>query len=204
MHQLIVRSSKFSFFLLLILSLPVLIETEIILKWWLGNVPDYTINFIRIMLLISMIDAISNPLVISAHATGKIRLYQIVLGGILLCILPISYITLKLGAAPEAVFIVHFIIVCIAQFVRLWIIRPMIHLSLKYYFREVIVKIVLVFFLSLIFPLILYIILPITWWSFILICSICICGTISAIYIIGLNKQERMFIQQKIQLIKRR
>lgn len=202
MHQLIVRSSKFSFFLLLILSLPVLIETEIILKWWLGNVPNYTVSFIRIMLLISMVDAISNPLVISAHATGKIRLYQIVVGGILLCILPISYITLKLGAAPEAVFIVHFIIVCIAQFVRLWIIRPMIYLSLKYYFREVIVKIISVFFLSLTFPLILYITLPITWWSFILICSICVCNTISAIYIIGLNKQEQIFIQQKIQSIK--
>lgn len=204
MHQLIVRSSKFSFFLLLILSLPVLIETDIILKWWLGNVPDYTVNFTRIMLLISMIDATSNPLIISAHATGKIRIYQMVVGGILLCILPISYITLKLGATPEAVFVVHLLIVCIAQFARLWVIRPMIKLSLKYYFQQVIIKIGLVFFLSIILPFMLYKLLSITWWSFILICCTCVCCTIFSIYTVGLNKEERMFIQHKVQSFRKK
>lgn len=202
MHLLIVRSSKFSFYLLLILSLPVLIETEIILKWWLGEVPDYTLNFIRIILIISMIDALSNPLIIAAQATGRIRTYQIVIGGILLFILPISYIFLKLGATPETVFIVHFCIVCIAQIVRLWMIRPMIKLSLNYYCQEVIWKIAIVFVLSLFLPCIFHQLLPASWWSFLIICFACTCSTLFIIYKIGLNSQERKFIQQKLLSLK--
>lgn len=202
MHLLIVRSSKFTFFLLLILSLPVLIETKMLLTWWLGEVPDYTLNFVRIILIITMVDALSNPLIIAAQATGKIRTYQIVVGGILLCILPISYVALKLGAVPEAVFVVHFCIVCVAQVVRLWMIRPMIKLSLRYYCEEVVWKTVTVFILSLALPYLLYRVLPVTWWSFLIVCSTCACSTLFMIYKIGLNHQERKFIQQKLLSLK--
>lgn len=201
MHLLIVRSSKFSFYLLLILSLPVLIETNTIIRWWLGSIPEHVSNFARIILIIGMIDSISNPLIISAQATGKIRAYQITIGGILLCILPISYIALNWGAPPESVFIIHLGIACLAQVIRLLIIRPMIGISLRYYFNEVIMKIGSVFTLSLIFPIILRYILPTTWWSFILICFTCTCSTLLIIYQLGLSKQEKMFIRQKIQLL---
>lgn len=204
MHLLIVRSSKFSFYLLLILSLPVLIETEIILKWWLGEIPAYTINFVRIILVISMVDAISNPLIISAQATGKIRTYQIVVGGILLCILPVAYLALKLGTSPESVFIVHLGIVCLAQCARLWLIRPMIKLSLKYYFTEVILKIGTVFVLSLLIPYLLYRILPASWWSFFIVSSTCTACTLFIIYRLGLNTHERGFIQQKLHSLKKK
>lgn len=202
MHSLIIRSSKFSFYLLLILSLPVLIETNIILTWWLKEVPRYTVNFVRLMLLISMVEVMSNPLIISAQATGKIQLYQITIGSVLICILPLSYIALKFGFSPNSVFIIHLSVVCIAQGVRLCIIRPMIQLSLKYYFQEVILKIGTIFILSLVIPYSLHNLLPTIWWSFILVCFACVCSTLFLIYRIGLTKQEQLFFQQKIQLLK--
>ena len=144
MHLLIYRSSKYSFFMLYFLSLPILFETTQLLHWWLKEVPAHTVNFIRIILFISMIDATANPLMIAAQATGRIRLYQSVIGGILLLILPISYVVLKMGGNPEAVFIVHLAIVSIAWIVRLYIIHPMIQIPISQYLTKVMGRVVAV------------------------------------------------------------
>lgn len=118
MHSLIFASSKYSFFLLLLIVLPIMIETQTILAVWLKNVPAHTVWFVRIILCILLIDALSNPLMISSQAVGQVKVYQSVVGGLLLLILPIAYIALKLGGNPEMVFIVHLIISMVALFVE--------------------------------------------------------------------------------------
>lgn len=106
MQQLLKVSSKFSFFLLYIISLPLMLEAPLVLKWWLGIVPEHTINFLRLILCSSMLVALSNPLVVSVHATGKIKKFQAIEGTMLLCIVPIAYVLLKLfGIRPEYVFV---------------------------------------------------------------------------------------------------
>lgn len=197
MHTLVFSSSKYSFFLLLLLSLPILLETKLVLTWWLKIVPEHTISFLRIILLTTLIDAMANPLIISVQATGKIRKYEAIVGGLLLMIVPISYIVLKLGAQPEAVFIVHLIMVIAAQTTRLLLIRPLIKLSLRQYFSEVILKICLVGISSIILPLILFLLLPQNWWSFLLVCTSSIASVGVFIYWLGLNKQEKVFIKTK-------
>lgn len=198
MHNLIFRSSKFTFFLLLMLSLPIFIETETILKYWLNNVPQYTVTFIRLMLCITMIDSVANSLMISAQATGKVRLYQSVIGGILLSILPISYFILKLGGSPASVFIVHLCICCIAFVVRLFIIRPLIKLSLITYLQQVISKCVVVSIGAMLIPMLLYFLVPHSLISFFIICITCVFCTTISIYFIGLNSSERGFILNRI------
>lgn len=80
-----------------------------ILRVWLKIVPDYTVAFVRLMLGITIIDAMAGSLMVAAQATGRIRFYQSMVGGVLLFIVPISYIVLRLGAAPWSVFVVHFV-----------------------------------------------------------------------------------------------
>lgn len=199
MHSLIFRSSKFTYFLLLLLSLPVMIETEMLLTMWLKVVPDYTISFLRLMLCVTIIDAIANPLMISAAATGRIKFYQFVIGGILLLILPISYIVLKLGFNPSSVFVVHLCICVIAYFARLYIIRPMIQLSLLTYTKNVLVKCIFVTLFSLILPFFLKIILPeenIVY--FLLVCFTCLLSVSVSIYVLGLDISERLFVKRKV------
>lgn len=150
LYNLIYKSSKYSFFLLLILTIPIFLRTDQIMTLWLKNVPDHAVNFVRIMLMISLIDSIASPIMTAAGATGKIKLYQGVVGTILLLILPISYFALKWGAPPEAVFIVHFIIAVIAQVVRLILIKPMIKLPFVDYFFNVIKPISIVTLFSII------------------------------------------------------
>lgn len=108
MHSLMFRSARFSFLLLFFVSLPVLLETDYLLTLWLKVVPENTVVFTRIMICISLIYTTANPCVVANQATGKVKVYQMVVGGILLTILPISYIVLKLGAPAYSVFIVHF------------------------------------------------------------------------------------------------
>ena len=96
MHKLLTQSSKFSFFLLFLIALPVMFEAPLVLGWWLGIVPEHTVNFLRLILCSSMLATLSNPLIVSVHATGSIKKFQIVEGTMLLSIVPIAYLLLKL------------------------------------------------------------------------------------------------------------
>jgi O-antigen/teichoic acid export membrane protein len=197
MHSLIFKSSKFTYFILLFLSLPVMIEAEIILSIWLKIVPEYTVVFLRLVLCITIIDAVANPLMISATATRKVKLYQSVVGGLLLFILPISYLVLKLGGNPSSVFTVHLCICIIAFIVRLFIIRPMIKLPLSTYVHQVILKCLMVTVIAIILPLSLKKILPESLYTLIIICFVCSVSILCAAYWIGLNRSERLFVHNK-------
>ena len=199
MHKLIFRSSKFTFFLLFTLCLPVFIETKWILEMWLKIVPDYTVVFLRIMILIMLIDSTSNPLMVSAAATGNVKKYQSIIGGQLLFVLPCAYIVLKLGGAPWAVFTVHLAICVIAYISRLLIIKPLINLQLRFFTKEVIFKCLMVGGIACIIPFMMhyYVQQSTTLYSiFILIRSVV--SSASCSFYIGLDSHERCVISQKI------
>ena len=79
MHELVFRGARFSFYLMLFFAVPCCIETEKILLLWLTVVPDYTVLFVRLSFLSSMIMVMGNTLVTAQLATGKIKKYQIVM-----------------------------------------------------------------------------------------------------------------------------
>lgn len=142
MHKLVFRSSKFTFILLFILSLPIFTETEAILKLWLGVVPNWTVVFLRIMLCIVIIDSVANPFMVSVAATGNVKLYQSIIGGTMLLIVPTSYIFLKLGCAPNIVFITHLFFAVLTFILRLFIVKRLIHFSIIEYCKVCIFKII--------------------------------------------------------------
>lgn len=197
MHKLIFRASKFTFFLLLALSLPVMLEADMLLKAWLKIVPDYTVIFLRLLLCIIIVDSVARPLMTAAAATGDVKLYQSLIGGILLSIVPIAYVVLKLGGSPESVYLVHLVICIIAFITRLWVIRPMINLSVRNYFSYVIVRCVLVLLVSFITSVAFKYILPISIFSTIAVCFMSILITMSSSYLFGLTQSERQFIYEK-------
>ena len=153
MHNLMFRSARFSFFLLFFLTLPVLLETEYILTLWLKTVPLDTVVFTRWMIGISLIYTIANPCVIANQATGKVKVYQAVVGGILLLILPISYIALRLGAPAYSVFIVHFCVESVAQVARMFMLRKLINLPMSAYLRHIYLPILMVVIISCLLPI---------------------------------------------------
>ncbi len=205
LNKLVFEGSRFSFFLVFILSVPFFLETDLILTLWIKVVPEYCCSFVRLILIISIIDAMITPLIIAASATGKIRNYQIVLGGLLLLIVPISYIFLKLGFEPTIVLYVHLSITIITLFVRLYFAKRLNGLNIRLYFSNVIVK-------SIMSVLPIFLIICIFHYYFVeQINGIARLG-ITLVYMIvltiafllwGLNNSERNYLITKLQNIKR-
>ena len=197
MHKLMFRSARFSFYLLFFLSLPVLFETEFILTVWLKTVPDDTVIFLRIMICTSLIYTLANPLIVANQATGKVRMYQIVCGSILLMILPVSYVCLKLGCPAYSVFIVHFVMESIAQLARMIMLRPLIGIRISDYIKNIYVRVVTVVALSVFVPFVVYENMDDTVARFFAMCLICVLSVSTVVYTVGLSRNERVFVKTK-------
>ena len=197
MHSLMFRSARFSFLLLFFLSLPVLMETNFILTLWLKTVPDDAVIFTQIMICISLIYTTANPCIIANQATGKVKIYQMVVGGILLMILPISYVVLKLGAPAYSVFIVHFCIESLAQFSRMYMLRKLIHLPLWQYMKNIYIPIVSTVVIAIILPLVVRMQVAEGWLRFLAVGFTCVLSVGASSYFIGFTKQERVFFLDK-------
>ena len=201
MHNLVFRCSRYTFFLLLIISLPIFLETKLLLSLWLTTVPEWTIAFTRIMLCIVMVDSVAAPLMISSAATGNVKLYQTVIGGTMLLIVPVSYIFLKSGFNPVVVFLVHLAFCLITFALRLIIVRPMIKLSIREYISRAILPSFRTCLLSIIVPTLLYLLLSSTPLHGFIVLGCSVFCPIIAIYIVGLTANERSFLNQKLSLI---
>lgn len=201
MMTLIHQGARLSFYILLLLSLPVIINAHYILTLWLKIVPEHTTLFVQLVLIFAMSESISNPLITAMLATGNIRNYQIVVGGLQMMNLPISYILLRYGCIPETVLIVA---ICISQCClasRLYMLRGMIGLSIRKYMSKVYLNVLAVTFLSAIIPCISSYYLSETFINFILICTISVVCTFTVIYFIGCSRKERQFINEKVNKI---
>ncbi|MDD7136013.1 MAG: oligosaccharide flippase family protein [Bacteroidales bacterium] len=197
MHNLMFRSARFSFLLLFFLSLPVLLETDFLLNVWLKEAPDNAVIFTQIMICISLIYTTANPCVIANQATGRVKVYQIVVGSILLSILPISYVVLKLGAPAYSVFIVHFCVEAVAQFFRMFMLRKLIDLPVWQYFRNIYLPVAGTVVVSVVLPLIVHLQMEEGWLRFIAVGFTCVASVGLCAFFIGMTKNERFFIRDK-------
>ena len=119
--------------------LPLILEAPYVLDLWLKNPPENTVLFVRLALIDALIDSVSWPIMSAAQATGKVKLYQSVVGGILLLNFPISW------AAPAyGVFVVSILITATAFFVRVFIVSRLIGFSLRRFLKSVLVPIFVV------------------------------------------------------------
>ena len=191
MHSLIFRSSRFSFCLLFCLCLPVFIETDMLLGLWLKEVPMYSSEFLRLILCASIIQSVSSPLMTSAQATGKVRVYQSVVGCILIMVLPAAYIVLKLGGSPISVFITEIAVCAVAFIVRLLIVRSIIHFSLRAFFTNVLLRCVLVAITAVVVPFLLNMFIGDSIVSSLVVCAVSVMSASSATLLIGMTKNER-------------
>lgn len=154
MEQLVCFSSKYSYFLLLIMTVPVFLEAPVILKWWLVTVPDYTVIFLRIILIYELIGTLSNPLWTSVLATGNLKKYQAYDTTIQLCLFPIAYLLYKfVHTPPYTVYILLALFSFIGLLVRVWIVLPMVHQKYHTYIVKVFLPISTVSVFAFIVPI---------------------------------------------------
>ena len=202
MMTLIYQGARLSFYMLLLLSLPILVNTHYILVIWLKLVPEHAVLFVQLILIFAMSESISNPLITAMLATGKIRNYQIVVGGLQMLNLPISYICLKLGAMPESVLIVAIVISQCCLAARLYMLRGLIGLSSIMYLKKVYFNVVMVTVVSVILPSLLAHSMSENFFSFVFLSLVAIASAASTEFFIGCNKKERAFIVNKVRSVK--
>ncbi|TLV04022.1 lipopolysaccharide biosynthesis protein [Dyadobacter luticola] len=195
MTQLVFQSTKFSFYLLFLLSLPILLEARFVLGLWLEEVPAYSVTFIRLIVIDTLLELLVNPIVTLNQATGKVKWYQIVVGGTRLLCLPIAYLFLRLGFGAEIVFYILISNTVVCNMLRVIMIKRAVEFSIANYVREVVLVLALVSIISYIIPKLIqeYLIgrSPIESLLMLFISSSCCMLTIA---VFGLRKEERTYV----------
>ena len=202
MYKLYYSSTKISFFLFWCLSLPIILETPMILSIWLGeNVPEYTIVFTRIILLTALIGVYANPTSAVAYATGKIKDFTIWVSSLNLLIVPIAYLFLKIGFGPESTMIVCLVMSIIVQIVRLFVIKKLLSFSIRYYLKMVIIPTLIVLVLSSITAIFSRYIMSESLLSSFIICFISVISVGVFGWVIGLNTIEKDLLLSKLKFL---
>lgn len=200
--SLVERGSRFCFYIMFIFALPLCLETEFILTIWLKQYPEHTISFVRLILIFSLSEALSHTLLYLQWATGKIRNYQLVIGGTTLLCFFLSYIVLKLGYPPESPLIITIGISILCLLLRLLLLKKMAGLSIFSFIKNVCVNTAYVAILSSIIPAIVHFSMDYGWMRFLMTGSTSVICSSLVILLIGCNHTERLFILKRLPIIK--
>ena len=198
MLNLVGRGARFSFFLMLLLSLPIIINAHQVLDLWLDKVPDYAVIFVQLTLIVGIVGSLSRPLVTAQNATGNVRNYQVVVGGIVLLNLPLSFVALKFGADAAVVVVIALAIECVALFARVYMIpftikefRPLA------FIRSVLLKCAYVSLVSCIVPCLMALYFPESRLMLFLNVAVCLLCTSLSVFYLGCERSERTFLLTK-------
>jgi O-antigen/teichoic acid export membrane protein len=198
-------SSKLSFFLILVLSLPIITFAPYILKLWLKEVPEYTIVFTQLMLVDAMIGILGNPLGTMSRATGYIGKYSIIISLLYMANLPASYMFLKLGASPVSVFIVMIVLSIITVGARIILLKDQIfEFSIISYMKEAILPICIVGGgITLLYLVFSQIVID-SIFDFLLYSSLLVLLSLICCYFLGLTRNEKYLVVKIIKQAKRK
>lgn len=150
--KLVYQGAKFSFFLSLFFAVPFLFEMDYILRLWLKNYPAEAPTFARLTIAIILADVLSLPIITANAASGKVKKYQLVVGGYNMLIFPIVYVCFLAGLPAYSAYVVHFLVFFTNLFVRIRLMRGILPITYSGYIRNVFYKITPVFILCMILP----------------------------------------------------
>lgn len=204
MYKLVFRSSKFSYLLMLGLSIPIIIEAPAILGVWLKDVPEDTALFTRIVLFTSMLSALSNPLISAMHASGIVRDYQIIVGGISLFTLPVVYAFLRFGAPAYMAMLVVMAFEFLCHIARVILLGRTIQFPVCKYFMEVTGRMIVITLVSFFVPCLIYKVVDVPFWRFCVVVVVSILSFAINSYYLGLDAHEREIVGAKSKSVMRR
>lgn len=204
--RLVQYTTKVSFYLFLIGCLPIFMEPEFFLKIWLGEVPDFVVVFVRLIIIESLIGTFSGPLMNLAQASGKIKWYQSIVGTFVMLNLPFAYLACRLYGGseengnmhPEVVFYVFIIMGVLSLFLRMAILKRTIGFDNRYFTNKILIPCVFVGFLSFVVPTILKLTIENNILRLILVSVSSVSFTGLFIYFIGLSKEEKEMLNGMI------
>lgn len=198
LHSLLTNGSRISFYLLMIPLIPLLLETEFVLNVWLTVVPDYTVPFVRLLLVSCIFTSFSNIMEVSIKATGNISRFELFAYGPRYLVIPISYLLLKSGLSP----IVVYIVVVASDFAFMLFCLYFAKKQVRYNVKEVVCAIYpknfIVCIISFVPGILMRVFLSPSAARFCVICLASIIWSGLVVYLGGLTNKERGFVNKKI------
>lgn len=195
--NLMYSMSKLSFYFLLIMAIPVILEIDYILHLWLGAViPEHTANFVVLVLLTNFMNNLNAPLSNVVYATGKMRDYELTFSIINILILPISYFALMEGAVPEAVFIVYLVMTIVVQIACLLVLKKFVSISLVEYSVKLIVPLVIVGCISLPLPYMAHYFIKHDFLRLLIVTIVTIVCSSGSFYYLALDDNEKQLVRK--------
>ena len=204
MMSLVYQGAKYSYFLVLFFALPLLMETEYITRLWLGLTPEFSVVFIQLMLLHSLIESFSKTIMAGTHATGRIKTYQLIVGSMQIIILPVAYIVLRIGMSPMAALWATLLIDVIALFVRMILAKKIFSLSIPEFTFKVLLVSLLTTIIACVFPFACRLLFDEGLLRFLIVLVVSLLSTFLTILYVGCTRSERESIQTKFREITRR
>ena len=195
LFDLIYRTSRYSFFLVIICALPLFFECGRLLAFWLGTVPNYAKDFCIFMIMICVVDALSGPLWMSVYATGTIKNYQIIISCILFLNLPITALCMYVGLSPVFALVVRFIVAIGAYLYRLIYMTARLKMPIKSYLKTVLLPCSYAIIPAFLIALGLHLTIN---HHTVIMTFIFVITTIIAILTVGLSKNERLALKKVI------
>lgn len=191
--KLVCRISKFSYFLMFMVILPILLNLSFLLNLWLVDLPPYCVMFAALSLVFCLIDCLHGTQWVAMQACGKLRNYQIVISIILLLNLPVTYVCYCMGAMPYALLVAQIIISAVTLIVRLLFTCKYTHFPMREYLIKVVWPIVVVTLVSI--PIPIWVAYLSNGWTRLILSSLVSLIVVGAVIVtLGLDRSERQFV----------
>lgn len=192
MQKLIINVSKFSYLLLLAVSLPLIIENSFVIHLWLKEVPNYAIIFSQINIASGLLTGMFTILTTAIYATGRVKYWSIISSTIYLLVIPISYFLLKKGMTPEIPLLLNFVLLGVGYISNLYILHFNVNsFSVTKYLKKVVFICLIITIIVVLFPLYLHHVMNEGWARLFAVGASSVCMTIVSTYFLGINKELR-------------
>ncbi len=195
--RLVFSGTRLSYYLMLMLALPAFVAADSLLAAWLEKVPEHAVLFVRLGILLALSDLMSQTMVILMLATGKIRDYQLVVGGLQLLNLPAAYIALRMGCPAESTVVCSIVISHICLYARLVMLPRMLSFDSIAFVFHVYFRLLAVTLLSVILPTCVYYFIGAGFGEMIIVGIVSEVSLGAFLFTIGLDKEEKTLVAKK-------
>lgn len=206
MEKLALRAGKFAAFLLILLTVPFFIDIEFVLKIWLGEYPEFTPTFVRIVLIETIIRFMASPVVTVTHAGGKLKMPNLTGGITIISAIPLSYVLLRLGAGAVSVFILNIFLYIGEAFFNSYYAQKYTGFSQKRFYIEVYGRVIPVLVFTLLFSYLAThtILFNSEWLTFFIDTAISVLIAMFFIFLVGMKKEEIIMVKGYLLKLKKR
>ena len=197
--SLVAKGAKFAYLAILLFLLPVVLESDMLLRLWLVDVPDGAVLFVRLTMLALLVDMTGNPLLTLQLATGKVRRYYLLTGLLSLLCLPAVWLAFRLGAGAEWAYVCLTAVYLAVLALRLEFARRDAGFPVGRFLREVMLRLIVLTALSSVLPLLVRVLMAEGALRLVLVCGLSWISVAVCAFGFVLTPGERVLLLRKPQ-----